>query len=143
MAHACWCPAVPGRHQARILQKQIEILQSRPATSAKRLAYYQRLLGESSDEVAVVKESQVASLNESGYVFTTLSDRASRIYVTVNPEYYDRRQPKSAPQHIIIRVNQNTPSLRSLGNGALHLESMRKLRDIASANLAELRAMVK
>ena len=67
------------------LQKQIEILQSRPATSAKRLAYYQRLLSESSDEVAIVKESQVASLNESGYVFTTLADRASRVYVTVNP----------------------------------------------------------
>jgi hypothetical protein len=125
------------------MQKQVEIRQSRPGTSAKRLAYYQGLLSESSDEVAIVKETWNASLDENAFVYTTLADSASRVYVTVNPEYYDRRQPKSAPQHIIIRVNQNTPSLRSLGNGALHLESMRKLRDIASANLAELRAMVK
>ena len=125
------------------LHKQIEILQSRPATSAKRLAYYQRLLSESSDEVAVVKESEVASLNESGYVFTTLADRASRVYVTVNPEYYDRGQPKSAPQHILIRLKQDTAWLKSMGNGARHLESMRKLRDIVTANLPELRSMVK
>ena len=137
--------ALPFRVVTRreFLQKQIEILQSRPATSAKRLAYYQRLLSESSDEVAIVKESQVASLNESGYVFTTLADRASRVYVTVNPEYYDRRQPKSAPQHILIRLKQDLPWLNSMGNGARHLESMRKLRDIVRANLAELRSMVK
>ena len=127
----------------KFLQKQIEILQSRPATSAKRFAYYQRLLSDASDEVAIVKESQVASLNESGYVFTTLADRASRVYVTVNPEYYDRRQPKSAPQHILIRLKQDTAWLNSMGNGQLHLESMRKLRDIVRANLAELRSMVK
>ena len=30
-----------------------------------------------------------------------------------------------------------------MGNGARHLESMRKLRDIVRANLAELRSMVK
>ena len=137
--------ALPFRVVTRreFLQKQIEILQSRPATSAKRLAYYQRLLSESSDEVAIVKESQVASLNESGYVFTTLADRASRVYVTVNPEYYDRRQPKSAPQHILIRLKQDTAWLNSMGNGARHLESMQKLRDIVRANLAELRSMVK
>jgi hypothetical protein len=136
--------ALPFRVVTRreFLQKQIEILQSRSA-SAKRLAYYQRLLGESSDEVAIVKEAEVASLNESGYVFTTLADRASRVYVTVNPEYYDRRQPKSAPQHILIRLRQDTAWLSSMPNGALHLESMRKLRDIVRANLAELRSMVK
>jgi len=137
--------ALPFRVITRreFMQKQVEIRLSRPGTSAKRLAYYQRLLSESSDEVAIVKQTWNASLDENAYVYTTLADSESRVYVTVNPEYYDRRQPKSAPQHIIIRVNQNTPSLRSLGNGALHLESMRKLRDIASANLAELRAMVK
>ena len=87
--------------------------------------------------------SQVASLNESGYVFTTLADRASRVYVTVNPEYYDRRQPKSAPQHILIRLKQDMPWLNRMENGARHLESMRKLRDIVRANLPELRSMVK
>jgi hypothetical protein len=107
------------------------------------LAYYQRLLSESPDEVAIVKESQVASLNESGYVFTTLADKASRVYVTVNPEYYDRRQPKSAPQHVLIRLKQDLPWLNSMKNGARHLESMRQLRDIVRANLAELRSMVK
>jgi hypothetical protein len=137
--------ALPFRVITRreFLQKQIEILQSKPDPSARIVAYYQQLLSESSDEVAIVKNVWVESLNDYGYVFTTLADSASRVYVTVNPEYYDRRQPKSAPQHIIIVVNQNTASLRSLGNGALHLESMRKLRDVASANLAELRAMVK
>jgi len=137
--------ALPFRVVTRreFLQKQIEILQSRPGTSARRLAYYQQLLGESPDEAAIVKESQVASLNESGYVFTTLADRASRVYVTVNPQYYDRRQAKSAPQHILIRLKQDTAWLNSMGNGARHLESMQKLRDIVRANLAELRAMVK
>jgi len=137
--------ALPFRVVTRreFLQKQIEILQSRPGTSARRLAYYQQLLTESPDEAAIVKESQVASLNESGYVFTTLADRASRVYVTVNPQYYDRRQAKSAPQHILIRLKQDTAWLNSMGNGARHLESMQKLRDIVRANLAELRAMVK
>jgi hypothetical protein len=137
--------ALPFRVVTRreFLQKQIEISQSRPPASAKRLAYYQRLLSESSDEVAVVKETEVASLNEYGYVFTTLADRASRVYVTLNPEYYDRRQPKSAPQHILIRLKQDTAWLNRIDNGARHLESMRKLRDIVRANLAELRSMVK
>jgi hypothetical protein len=137
--------ALPFRAVTRreFLQKQIEILKSRSGTSARRLAYYQQLLSESPDEVAIVKESQVASLNESGYVFTTLADRASRVYVTVNPAYYDRRQPKSVPQHILIRLKQDTAWLNSMGNGARHLESMQKLRDIVRANLAELRSMVK
>ena len=129
--------------QREFLQKQIEILQAKPDTSAKRLAYYQRLLSESSDEVAVVKSIELASLNEYGYAFTTLADRASRVYVTLNPEYYDRRQPKSAPQHILIRLKQDTAFLSRVANGARHLESMGKLRDIVRANLAELRAMVK
>jgi hypothetical protein len=137
--------ALPFRVVTRreFLQKQIEILQSRPGTSANRLAYYQRLLGESSDEVAIVKHVEVPSLNGYGHVFTTLADRASRVYVTVNPEYYDRRQPKSAPQHILIRLKQDTKWLKTMKNGARHLESMQKLRDIVRANLAELRSMVK
>jgi hypothetical protein len=137
--------ALPFRVVTRreFLQKQIEILKTRPGTSARRLAYYQQLLSESSDEPAVVKEVEVASLNEHAYVFTTLADKASRVYVTVNPEYYDRRQPKSAPQHILIRLKQDTAWLKSMGNGARHLESMQKLRDIVRANLAELRSMVK
>jgi len=126
------------------LQKQIEILQSRSGTTAERLAYYQRLLSESPDDVAIVKEIEVASLNGYAHVFTTLADRESRVYVTVNPDYYDRSQPKSAPQHILIRVTHGSATLlNSTGIGARHLESFQKLREIVRANLAELRATVK
>jgi hypothetical protein len=137
--------ALPFRVITRreFLQKQIEILQSKPDTPAKRLAYYKGLLSESPDEVAIVKETEVASLGGYGHVFTTLADRASRVYVTVNPEYYDRGQPKSAPQQILIRLKQDIPWLTRMENGARHLESIRKLRDIVRANLAELRSMVK
>ena len=126
------------------LQKQIEILQSRAGTSAKRLAYYQALLSESPSEVAIVKDVEVASLNGHAYVFTTLADRESRVYVSVNPDYYDRRQPKSAPQHILIRLQHGSATfLNSTGIGPRHLESFQKLREIVRANLAELRATVK
>ncbi len=128
------------------VQKQIEILQSRSSTSnsAKLLAYYQGLLSESPDAVAIVKEIEVASLNGHAHVFTTLADGASRVYVTVNPDYYDRRQPKSAPQHILIRLRHaDATLLNSTGIGARHLESFQKLREIVRANLAELRATVK
>ena len=126
------------------LQKQLEILRSRSGTSAQRLAYYQGLLSQSPDEVAIVKEIEVASLNGYAYVFTTLADRASRVYVTLNPDYYDRSQPKSAPQHILIRLrHESATSLNSTGIGARHLESFQKLREIVRANLAELRATVK
>ena len=128
------------------VQKQIEILQSRSSTSttAKLLAYYQGLLSESPDAVAIVKEIEVASLNGHAHVFTTLADRASRVYVTVNPDYYDRSQPKSAPQHILIRLrHENATLLNSTGIGARHLESFQKLREIVRVNLAELRATVK
>lgn len=126
------------------LQKQIEILQSRSGTSAQRLAYYQGLLSESPDEVAIVKEIEVKSLNGYAHVFTTLADRESRVYVTVNPVYYDRSQPKSAPQHILIRVRHGSETfLNSTGIGARHLESFQKLREIVRANLAELRVTVK
>ena len=126
------------------LQKQIEILRSRSGTSATRLAYYQGLLRESPDEVAIVKEIEVASVNGYAHVFTTLADRASRVYVTVNPDYYDRNQPKSVPQHILIRLrHENATLLNSTGIGVRHLESFQKLREIVRANLAELRVMVK
>ena len=126
------------------LQKQIEILQSRSGASAKRVAYYQGLLSASPDEAAIVKEIEVASLNEHAYVFTTLADSASRVFVTVNPDYYDRSQPKSAPQHILIRLRHESATLlNSTGIGARHLESFQKLREIVRANLAELRATVK
>jgi hypothetical protein len=125
------------------LQKQIEIVKSRGA-SAERLAYYQALLSESPNEVAIVKNIEVAALNGYAYVFTTLADRASRVYVTVNPDYYDRSQPKSAPQHILIRLQHGSATfLNSTGIGTRHLESFQKLREIVRANLAELRATVK
>jgi hypothetical protein len=126
------------------LQKQIEILQSRPGTSAERLAYYQGLLSDAPDEVAIVKEIEVVSLNGYAHVFTTLADRASRVYVTVNPDYYDRSQPKSAPQHILIRLRHGQATLlNSTGIGARHLASFQTLREIVRANLTELRATVK
>jgi hypothetical protein len=137
---------LPFRYVTRreFLQKQIEILQSRAGTSARRLAYYQALLSESPNEVAIVKNIEVASLNEYAYVFTTLSDRESRVFVSVNPDYYDRRQPKSAPQHILIRLQHGSATLlNSTGIGTRHLESFQKLREIVRANLAELRATVK
>ena len=83
-------------------------------------------------------------LDVSGFVFTTLQDRANRIYVTVNPEYYNRSLPKSAPQHILIRVKrEDLASLNRTGNGPRLLENIEKFREIIRANLAELRAMVK
>jgi hypothetical protein len=102
------------------------------------------LLSESPDEVAIVKEIEVRSLNGYAHVFTTLADRESRVYVTLNPDYYDRSQPKSAPQHILIRLRHGSATLlNSTGIGARHLESFQKLREIVRANLAELRATVK
>ena len=126
------------------LTRQIEIVRSRSTPSPGLLAYYQRLLGDATDDVAFVKQAEVPGLTESGYVFTTLEDRANRIYVTVNPDYYDRKLSKSAPQHILIRIRRlDTASLNATGNGARHLESFQKLREIVRANLPELRAMVK
>jgi len=126
------------------LNKQIEIVRSRSTPSAGLLAYYQRLLTDATDDVAFVKQAQVPGLTESGYVFTTLEDRANRIYVTVNPEYYDRSLPKSAPQHILIRLRRaDVAFLNGTGNGARHLESIQKLREIVSANLPEFRSMVR
>ena len=136
---------LPFRYVTRreFLEKQIEIQRARGA-SEKRLAYYQALLSESPNEVAIVKDIEVPSLNGYAFVFTTLADRQSRVYVTVNPDYYDRRQPKSAPQHILIRLQHGQASLlNSTGIGARHLESFQKLREIVRANLAELRATVK
>lgn len=138
--------ALPFRLVSRreFLQKQIAIVQARPTPSPRLLAYYQGLLAEASDEVAIVKEGQVPAVNESGYVFTTLADKGNRVHVTVNPDYYDRGLPKSAPQHILIRLKRaDVASLNATGNGVRHLESIQKLRDIVRANLPELRSMVK
>ena len=126
------------------LSKQIEIVRSKSTPSPGLLAYYQRLLGDATDDVAFVKEAQVPGLSESGFVFTTLEDRANRVYVTVNPDYYDRTLPKSAPQHILIRLKRGSVQfLNSTGNGARHLESIQKLREIVRANLPAFRSMVK
>jgi hypothetical protein len=137
--------ALPFRFVTKreFLNRQIEIVRSRPTPSAGLLEYYQRLLSDATDDVAFVKQAQVPGLTESGYVFTTLEDRANRIYVTVNPEYYDRSLSKPAPQHILIRLKQDVASLKRMGNGARHLESIQKLREIVRANLPEFRSMVK
>jgi hypothetical protein len=86
----------------------------------------------------------VPGLTESGYVFTTLEDRANRSYVTVNPDCYDRSLSKSAPQHMLIRLKRaDVAFLNGTGNGARHLESIQKLREIVRANLPEFRSMVR
>ena len=138
--------ALPFRFvtQREFLNRQIEIVRSKSTPSTGLLAYYQRLLTDATDDVAFVKHAQVSGLTESGYVFTTLEDRANRIYVTVNPEYYNRSVPKSAPQHILIRLKRaDVAFLNGTGNGARHLESIEKLREIVRANLPEIRSMVK
>lgn len=138
--------ALPFRFVTRreFLTRQIEILQARPTPSPGLLRYYQRLLGNATDDVAYVKQAQVPGLSESGFVFTTLEDRANRIYVTVNPDYYDRSLPKSSPQHILIRLKRaDVAFLNRTGNGARHLESIQRLREIVRANLPEFRSMVK
>lgn len=136
--------ALPFRVVTRreFLQKQLEIMKSRG--DAPRLAYYQGLLKDAPDEVAITKEMEVPSVNGYAHAFTTLADPASRVYVTVNPDYYDRSQPKSAPQQILIRLQHGRASLlNSTGIGDRHLESFQKLREIVRANLAEFRATVK
>jgi hypothetical protein len=138
--------ALPFRFVTRreFLNKQIAILQSKASPGSGLLAYYQRLLGEATDDIAFVKQAPVPGLTESAYVFTTLEDRANRIYVTVNPDYYDRSMSKSAPQHILIRLrHEDMRFLNRLGNGPRHLESFQKLREIVRANLPEFRSMVK
>ena len=138
--------ALPFRYVTRreFLNKQIEIVRSRSTPSAGLLAYYQRLLSDATDDVAFVKQAPVPGLTESGYVFTTLEDRANRVCVTVNPDYYDRSLPKSAPQHILIRLrHEDVAFLNRTGNGPRHLESIQRLREIVGANLPEFRSMVK
>jgi hypothetical protein len=138
--------ALPFRFVTRreFLNKQVEIVGARSTPSPTLLAYYQRLLGEATDDVAFVKKTEMPGLTEPAFVFTTLEDRANRVYVTVNPDYYNRSLPKSAPQHILIRVRrQDEAFLNRTGNGARHLESIKKLREIVLANLPELRSMVK
>jgi hypothetical protein len=138
--------ALPFRFVTKreFLKKQIEILQSKATSSTGLLEYYQRLLSDATDDVAFVKQARVSGLTESVYVFTTLEDRANRIYVTVNPDYYHRSLSKSAPQHILIRLrHENMAFLNRLGNGPRHLESFQKLREIVRANLPEFRTMVR
>lgn len=128
------------------LNKQIQLQEAKSSPSPGLLAYYRRLLSDATDDVAFVregKEGEVPGLTERPYVFTTLQDRANRVYVTVNPDYYDRSVSKAAPQHMLIRVKVDVPFLQRSANGARHLESMEKLREIARANVSELRAMVK
>jgi len=138
--------ALPFRFVTRreFLNRQIEIVRSRSTPSTGLPAYYQRLLSDATDDVAFVKQAHVPGLSESGYVFTSLDDKANRVYVTVNPEYYDRSMSKSAPQHMLIRLRRaDVAFLNGTGNGARHLESIQRLRTIVSANLSEFRSMVK
>jgi len=89
---------------------------------------------------AVAVPAPGASLNRYTDVSTTLADRESRVYATVNCDYYDRSQPRSVPQHILIRVRREDPRLLDFtGIGSRHLESFQKLRDIVRANLRVVR----
>lgn len=138
--------ALPFRYVTKreFLSKQIAILQSKTTTSPGLLANYQRLLSEATNDIAFVKQARVEGFTEPVFSFTTLQDTANRIYVTVNPDYYDRSVPKSAPQHILIRLRHEGQSLLNhLGNGPRHLESFQQLREIVRANLPEFRSMVK
>ena len=118
-------------------------MRAKSTASPGLLAHYQRLLAQATDDIAFVKQGPVPGLSESGYVFTTLEDRGNRVYVTVNPEYYDRKAPKSAPQHILIRVKVDKPFLSRLPNGARHLAAFDTFRVLGGAILTELRSMVK
>jgi hypothetical protein len=138
--------ALPFRYVSRreFLSRQVEIVRARSTPSPTLLAYYQRLLGDATDDVAFIKKTDVAGLTEPAFVFTTLEDLGNRVYVTVNPDYYNRSLPKSAPQHMLIRVRRGGQELMNrTGIGARHLESIEKFREIVRANLPELRAMVK
>lgn len=138
--------ALPFRFVTKreFVSKQIEIQQSKATSAPGLLAYYQRLLREATDDVAFVKQARVPGLTDPAFVFTTLEDTANRIYVTVNPDYYDRSLSKSAPQHILIRLrHEDMAFLNRLGNGPRHLESFQKLREIVRVNLPEFRSMVK
>lgn len=72
-------------------------MRARSTPSPELLASFQGLLSDDTDDVAFDKLVPLPGLTESGYVFTTLEDRANRVCVTVNPDYYDRSLPKSAP----------------------------------------------
>ena len=138
--------ALPFRYVTRreFLNRQVEIVRARSTPSPELLAYYQLLLSDATDDVAFIKQADVPGLTERGYVFTSLEDRANRVCVTVNPAYYDRSLPKSAPQHILIRLQrESVESLNRTRNGQRHLESIQKLREIVVANLPAFRSMVK
>lgn len=72
------------------------------------LSYYQRLLSDATDAVAFVKQAQVPRVTESRSVFTTLEDRANRIYVTGNGRAISRA---SKLREI---VHANPPEFRSM-----------------------------
>ncbi len=138
--------ALPFRYVTRreFLHKQIEIVRGRSTPSPELLAYYQELLSDATDDVAFIKQADVPGLTERGYVFTTLEDRANRVCVTVNPDYYDRSLPKSAPQHMMIRLKrESVEDLNRTGNGPRHLAAIQQLREIVVANLPAFRSIVK
>ena len=128
----------------QFLTRQIEIQRARPTPEPRLLAYYERLLTEATDDIAFVKQTRLPGSEMSGYAFTTLEDRSNRVYVTVDPDYYDRALPRSAPQHVLIRIRHDSAAaLDRTGNGARLIANFEKLREIVRANLAELRSLVK
>ncbi len=54
------------------------------------------------NEMAVVKFEATAQLSR--YVFTTLDDGYMQVPIMPNPDYYDRKLPKWAPQFILIEI---------------------------------------
>ena len=126
------------------LQKQIEILQSHRAPApAKRLAYYQGLLSEAPDEVAIVKEIEVASLNGT----PTSSDSGRHGEPRLRHRQSRLLRPK--PTEVGATAHPHQAQARERDIAQLHWNrgsssgELQKLRDIVRANLAELRSMVK
>ena len=130
--------------QREFLQKQIAL--QRTAGRQAGVAHYQRMLDAAGDDVAVVKWDGKALQGAGAHAFTTMHDKEHRVYVTVNEAYYDRTLPKSAPQHIHIRLkNPEKPVVADMSPAAVQrqIDTMRKVRQIIRDNLPELRAMVK
>ena len=57
------------------------------------------------NEMAVVKQETISGVYR--YVFTTVDDRyMSSVPIMPNPDYYNRKLPKSAPQFMVITVGR-------------------------------------
>ncbi len=92
-------------------EQMMEGIKTNMAMHRKPLESYQNDLKKDAawlNEMAIVGLSVVNDVYR--YVFTTLDDPENlqmRIPIMPNPDYYDRKLPKWAPQHITIHLNGN------------------------------------